>query len=207
MAEPRPGGTGRPEVPPRRTAPTRTAPTRTTPPTGPALTRTPPTRSAPPEPAPARAAAKAPFPPPEVQEAPPQPSLGELVANASTQMSVLVRSEIELAKLELKVEAKKAAIGAAGFGAAAFLGLFALLMLSFAAAYGINSMGLAKGWSFLIVGGSYLLLAGLLAFGGLKSVTQIGPPKRTLRTTKETIKVLKETGRAVGSSPAKETGI
>ena len=149
--------------------------------------------------------AKAAAPAPEPEEAP-QPSLGDLVANASQQMSVLMRSEIELAKLELKVEAKKAAIGAVGFGAAAFLGLFALLLLSFAAAYGINSLGLAKGWSFLIVGGTYLLLAGGLVVMGVKSVTKIGPPTRTLKTTKETVAVLKKAGRGA-AKPAKEPGI
>lgn len=197
MADQRPGAAAprpRPGAPTRTPPPTRTAaPTRTTPPT-----RTPPRSTAPATPPPALAAAPAPEP-----VEPPQPSLGTLVSNASQQMSVLVRSEIELAKLELKVEAKKAVIGAAGFGAAAFLGLFALLMLSFAAAYGINSMGLAKGWSFLIVGGSYLLLAGILALTGLKSVTKIGPPRRTLKTTKETVTVLKEVGRNAGRSATK----
>lgn len=191
MADQRPG----PAAPrPRPGAPTRTtAPTRTVPPAQAAAAA----KAAPPKPA----------PPPEPPQPPqpPQPSLGELVANASQQMSVLVRSEIELAKIELKVEAKKAAIGAVGFGAAAVLGLFALVMLSFAAAYGINSMGLAKGWSFLIVAGSYLLVAGILALTGLKSVTKIGPPKRTLKTTKETVQVLKEAGRNAGAP--KEAGV
>ena len=163
--------------------------------------KVPPTRSTA---AAAQAAAPAPAAEPEEE---PQPSLGELVASASQHMSVLVRSEIELAKLELKVEAKKAAIGGAAIGAAAFLGLFALLLLSFAAAYGINSMGLAKGWSFLIVGGTYLLLAAVLIFGGAKSMMKIGPPRRTLRTTKETISVLKGAGRAAATKPAKEAGV
>jgi hypothetical protein len=163
MADPRPGAT--------KAAPTRTA------------------RPAPPAPAaqpPARPAA----PPPP---APAQPSLGELVASASESMSVLVRSEIELAKMELKVEAKKAAIGAGALGAAAFLGLFAMLLLSFAAAYGINSTGLAKGWSFLIVGGTYLLLAGVCVALGGGSLKKLAPPRRTLKTSKETVASLKET--------------
>jgi hypothetical protein len=203
MADQRPG----PAAPrPRPAAPTRTTPpTRTAPPTRTVAPAAPPEPQAAKPAKPAKPGKTATVPAPE-PEGPPPPSLGELVANASQQMSVLVRSEIELAKLELKVEAKKAAIGAVGFGAAAFLGLFALLMLSFAAAYGINSLGLAKGWSFLIVGGSYLLLAGVLALTGLKSVTKIGPPKRTLKTTKETVAALKEVGRTAGRRAPEEAG-
>lgn len=124
-----------------------------------------------------------------------EPSLGELVASASKDLSTLVRSEIELAKLELTAEAKKAAIGGAMFGVAGVLGLFALIMLSFAAAFGIASLGLAYGWSFLIVAGAYLLIAGVAVLVGTGSVKKVGPPKRTIKTTKETVAVLKKAGR------------
>lgn len=125
----------------------------------------------------------------------PEPSLGELVASAGKDLSTLVRSEIELAKLELTAEAKKAVVGGAMFGVAGVLGLFALIMLSFAAAFGIASLGLAYGWSFLIVAGAYLLIAGVAVLVGVGSVKKVGPPKRTLKTTKETVAVLKKAGR------------
>lgn len=128
------------------------------------------------------------------------PSLGELVAAASRDMSILVRSEIALAKAELSTEAKKAAAGGGMFGAAAFLGLYALTMLSFAAAYGIVALGLDEGWSFLTVGGAYLLIAGLLILVGVKALKKIGPPERTLRTAKETVHVLKTRGKGKRSA-------
>jgi hypothetical protein len=130
---------------------------------------------------------------------PAEPSLGDLVASASKDLSTLVRSEIELAKLELTAEAKKAVIGGGMFGVAAVLGLFALIMMSFAAAFGIASLGLANGWSFLIVGGAYLLIALVLVFGGAGSMKKIGPPKRTIRTTKDTVTALKKAGRPASS--------
>ena len=129
---------------------------------------------------------------------PAEPSLGDLVAKASKDLSTLVRSEIELAKLELTAEAKKAVIGGGMFGVAAVLGVFALIMLSFAAAFGIASLGLANGWAFLIVGGAYLLIALVLVFGGTGSMKKIGPPKRTIRTTKDTVAALKKAGRPAG---------
>lgn len=141
----------------------------------------------------------APVPPtgPVATDAPtPEPSLGELVASASKDLSTLVRSEIELAKLELAAEAKKAVIGGAAFGVAGVLGLFALIMLSFAAAFGVASLGLAYGWAFLIVAGAYLLIAGVAVVMGVGSVKKVGPPKRTIKTTKDTVAVLKKAGRS-----------
>ncbi len=124
-----------------------------------------------------------------------EPSLGELVAAASRDASILIRSEIELAKSEIQVEVKKAAVGGAMFGAAAVLGLFAFIMISFGAAHGLDESSLPTWASFLIVAGAYLLLAAILGLVGLKSVQKIGPPKRTLRTTKDTVATLKSRGK------------
>lgn len=121
-----------------------------------------------------------------------QPSLGELVATASKAASELFRAEIELAKTELKQEARKAAIGGGAFGGAGFLGIFALLLLSFAAAYGVAESPWFDVWAgFAIIGGAYLLLAAVLGLVGLKSVKRIGPPEATVRTTKETVERFK----------------
>ena len=89
-------------------------------------------------------------------------SLGQLVAAATAEMSALVHDEIALAKAELRQDAKRGAMGSgAAIVALAFL-LFALPVLSFAAAYGIHNLGLGLAWSFLIVGGAFILLALLL---------------------------------------------
>ncbi len=119
-----------------------------------------------------------------------EPSLGELVATATKAASDLVRAEIDLAKAELKTEAKKAAIGGGMFGGAAFMGIFAFLLLSFAAAYAVAE-ALPTWAGFLIIGGAYLLLAAIMGLIGLKSVKKMGPPEATLRTTKETVETLK----------------
>src|SRR4051794_33955247 len=120
-----------------------------------------------------------------------EPSLGTLVASATKDLSTLIRAEIDLAKVELKAEAKHAAAGGGMFGAAAYLGLLATVLLSIAAAYGLTALGLAPGWAFLIVAVVYLLLAGLLALIGKKQVSKVGAPERTIRTTKESVSVLK----------------
>ena len=126
-----------------------------------------------------------------------QASLGELVASASRDLSTLVRDEIELAKTELKGEVKSAATGGGMFGAAGFLALLATVMLSITLAFLFIALGLAPGWAFLIVGVLYLLVAGLLAFIGIKAVKKVGPPERTIRSTKDTIATLKQAKSAI----------
>jgi hypothetical protein len=124
-----------------------------------------------------------------------EPSLGELVAAASRDASLLVRSEIELAKAEITAEVKKAAIGGGMFGAAGMFGLFAFIFLSFGAVYGLAQTALDVWACFLIVGGAYLLFAGVLAAIGLGSLKKMGPPKATQRTVKDTIATLKSRGK------------
>jgi membrane protein implicated in regulation of membrane protease activity len=116
-----------------------------------------------------------------------EPTLGQLVASASRDLSLLVRSEIELAKAEVRVDVKNAIKGGGMFGAAAFLGLLAVILLSIAAAYGLTALGLHPAWAFLIIAGAYLLVAGILALVGLRAVKKVGPPERTIRTAKESV--------------------
>ena len=118
-------------------------------------------------------------------------TLGALLATASRDLSTLVRSEIELAKAEVRVDVKNGVMGSAMFGAAGFLGILAIILLSIAAAYGLVAAGLHPGWAFLIVAVVYLLVAGILAFVGKTAVSKVGPPERTIRTSKETAAFLK----------------
>jgi Putative Actinobacterial Holin-X, holin superfamily III len=113
-------------------------------------------------------------------------SLGELVATATRDLSLLVHKEVELAKTEIAAEVKRAGIGAGFLGGAGFIGVFTLLFLSVAAALGISAAADIGAWAgFLIVGAAYGLLAALLALLGLAKVTKVKPPRRTIRTVKD----------------------
>jgi len=118
-------------------------------------------------------------------------SLGELVASATRDLSQLVHKEVELAKVEIKKEVTAAGKGAGLFGGAGLTGLFALLFLSLALAYGIGALGIGIGWGFLIVGLAYLLAAAVLALSGKKKISQVGPPERTIETVKDDINFAK----------------
>jgi Putative Actinobacterial Holin-X, holin superfamily III len=129
-------------------------------------------------------------------------SLGALFASASRDLSALVKGEIELAKSELAAGAKKGATAGAMFGTAGFLGLLALILLLISAAYGLVAAGLDPSIAFLIVAGVLLLLAGVLAFVGKRAVGSLGPPERTIRTTKDTAAFLKSPRSGDAPSPS-----
>jgi hypothetical protein len=118
------------------------------------------------------------------------PTIGRLVADASRDISSLLRDEIALAKSEIKVSLKAGGIGAGLFAAAAFLLLLAVIMLSVAIAYFIAFTGLDLAWCFLIVFGLYVLVAGLLAFIGIRNVKKVRPPERAIAQAQETKNVL-----------------
>ncbi|MCU1672842.1 MAG: putative integral rane protein [Frankiales bacterium] len=119
-----------------------------------------------------------------MSHAPDDASLGELVATATKDLSQLMRQEVELAKAEIKRDVAAAGKGAGMFGGAGFSGLFALVFLSIAAAYALGRV-IPLGAGFLVVGLVYLLVAGVLALKGKKSLSGIGAPEKTIETLKD----------------------
>ena len=128
-------------------------------------------------------------------------SLGELVAIATGSVSHLVKSEIELAKLELKSDAKKAALGGTLFAVAGVAGGVVVIMFSFFAAYLLMSWGIWDWAAFLIVTGFYVVLAAILIGIGLWRMKKMGGASRTRRTVKDDIAMLRRGGGA-GDQPA-----
>jgi hypothetical protein len=136
-------------------------------------------------------------------------SLGELVATLTRDLSMLVHQEVELATSELAESAKRAGMGAGLLGGAGVFGLWALVLLTFAASYGTaTGAGLPTWAGFLIVGGALAMLAGLLAaFGGL-SFKRVGGPERTKATVRANLDALKHPRQVAHEvSPAVAAGI
>ena len=116
---------------------------------------------------------------------PEDPTIGKLVADASRDLSSLLRNEIALAKTELKVSVKAGGTGIGFFGGAAFLAVLAVIMLSVGFAFLISMTGLHVAWGFLIVFAVYLLIAGLLAWLGVRKVKQVRAPERAIHQAQE----------------------
>ncbi|MFS2295645.1 MAG: phage holin family protein [Actinomadura sp.] len=121
-------------------------------------------------------------------------SVGALVAMASKNISNLVRAEMELAKMELKADAKKAAISSVMFTIAAVMGGIVVIMLSISLAYGLVALGIWRWAAFLIVAGVYVVLAGILMYIAKQLITKIEGAKRTRKTLKEDVAALRRRG-------------
>ena len=124
----------------------------------------------------------------------PDPSLrsvGELLGDITTDLSTLMRQEMDLAKAELRETADHAKAGGAMFGGAAVAGQLALLFLSLALWWALGDL-IGLGWSALVVGLLWAVVAGVLAAAGrarLRRMTPVAP--RTIDTTKNIPDALK----------------
>ena len=122
----------------------------------------------------------------------PERTVGQLVADATRDVSELVRHEVALAKVEMAEDAKQAGLGAGMFGGAAFLGAVGFVLLCVAGAYALHE---GAGWplwlSFLVVAAVLFVVAGVLALLGKKRVSKVKPPERTIATSKGTIAAAK----------------
>jgi len=112
-------------------------------------------------------------------------SIGDLVSVAARDISQLVRYEIDLAKLELKSDVKRAGIGAGLLAVAVFAACLLLMLLSFAFAYGLAAIHAPGGlWgAFLWVALAVVLLivvAGLVALLLVRRMTKMSKTRRTL---------------------------
>jgi hypothetical protein len=118
-------------------------------------------------------------------------SIGELIGNISDDLSQLFRQEVDLAKAELKAEAGKAGKAAGMLGGAGFAGYLAVVLLSFAAVFGLANV-MDAGWAALIVAVVWGVIGAVLYATGRKKLATIDPvPHRTVDTIKEDAKWLK----------------
>jgi uncharacterized membrane protein YqjE len=120
-------------------------------------------------------------------------SLGDLVNQVSQQLSTLVQEEIELAKTEMEVKAKRLAQGAAVGIAAGFFVLLALIFLFQGIAYGIaDLLNNPYAWAgFFITMLLLLALAGLAGFLAARAFKAGSPP--TPKQAIEEAKLIRET--------------
>jgi len=122
----------------------------------------------------------------------PERTLGQLVADATQDVSTIVRSEIDLAKAEITADAKQAGKGAGMFAGAGVMGFLGVVLLLFAVVYGLVAAGVPTWLAFLIVAVLLFVVAGVLGLVGKKAVSKVkGKPERTIVTTQETIAAIK----------------
>ena len=113
---------------------------------------------------------------------------GEIVKQLSQETSTLVRQELELAKAELAVKAKRAGVGAGLIGGAVVVVLAALgALVAFLIL--LLAEGMADWGAALIVGVVLLAVAAGLAILGRNKIRQATPPvpEQTVESVKEDV--------------------
>ena len=128
-------------------------------------------------------------------------SLGDLVALAAKDVSQLIRYEIDLAKTELKGDARRVGIAVAGFGLAAFVGCLVLVLLCIALAFGLVALGIWAWAAFLIVAGACVLLAGIGVGIAIIKLKRLSGLKKTRQTVTEGLGMLRNDGHPDGKRP------
>jgi hypothetical protein len=130
-----------------------------------------------------------------------QASVGGLVSLAVKDITQLIRYELDLAKLELKADVRRLGIGAALCGLAAFVGCLVLMLLCFALAYGLMTLGIWSWAAFLITAGACVLLAAVAVLVGVIMFKRLRGLPKTRGTVKDDLAILHR-GDGAGGPPA-----
>jgi uncharacterized membrane protein YqjE len=134
----------------------------------------------------------------------PDPSIGDLVKDATTQVSTLVRAEVELAKAEITRDVKKGLTGSVYFILALVVLFYSTFFFFFFVAELLDTW-LWRWVAFLIVFGVMVLTTVVLALLGYLKVRRIRGPQQTIESVKETRAALtpggdKHDGKSIAST-------
>ena len=114
-------------------------------------------------------------------------SVGELLGRVTSDLSTLMRQEVELAKVELKEEAAKAGKAGGMLAGAGAVGYLVLVFLALTLMFALDSF-MPIGWAALITTAVLGLIAGVLFVLGRKKLQQVNPkPEQTIETVKEDV--------------------
>jgi VIT1/CCC1 family predicted Fe2+/Mn2+ transporter len=110
-------------------------------------------------------------------------SLGDLLGEVTSDLSTLMRQELELAKAELKQSATRAGRGAGMLGGAGYAALMAVFFLSVALWWALGYLT-GLGWSAVIVAVIWALIALVLFLMGRTQLKSVEGAPRTVETVK-----------------------
>lgn len=113
------------------------------------------------------------------------PSVGELFAEVSKDLSTLMRQEVALAKAEATQSAKQASKGAGMFAGAGYAGHLTVLFLSFALWWALGYLFDNLALAALVVAILWGIVAAVLAMRGKKEMKQVQGMPKTADTVKK----------------------
>lgn len=111
-------------------------------------------------------------------------SLGDLVSSHTSDLSLLMRQEVELAKAEVRQSATRAGAGAGMLAGAGVAGFFVLMFLS-TALWSILTHAVGRSWAATIVALLWAVVAGVLAAMGRSRLKAVQGVPQTTETVKQ----------------------
>jgi Putative Actinobacterial Holin-X, holin superfamily III len=118
-------------------------------------------------------------------------SISDLVSDVAADISLLMRQEMELAKVELRESATQAGQAAGMFSGAAIAGHLALLFLSVAAWWGVGQAMDNLGWSAVVVALVWAVVAAILTSTARNRMKKVTGIPQTVDTAKRVPAALK----------------
>ena len=134
-----------------------------------------------------------------------EPSIGDLVSQAVKDVSTLFKYQVDLAKVELRDDAQRVGLSAALGGTIMFFGFLILVMLSFAYAYGLITVGIWNWAAFLIVAGTWGVLSIICALVIWVRLRGFSGLHRTRESVRDDLAMLKQ-DEETPAQPAVEAG-
>ncbi len=123
----------------------------------------------------------------------PSKSTGNLLSDAMSNVSGLVRSEVDLARAEIGENVSRAGMAVGIIAGAAIIALVALNVLAAALVAALTEAGLDAGWSALIVGVVLAIVAYLLIAKGVNDLKLSSlAPTRTARNVRRDAAAVKD---------------
>jgi len=117
-----------------------------------------------------------------------QSSVGELIGGVTSDLSALMRQELDLAKAELKTEVAKAGKGAGLLGGAGYAGHLAVLFLSLTLMWALGDLFDQFAWGAFVVAVIWAIAAAVLFVQGRQQMKRVNPkPQQTVETLKEDV--------------------
>lgn len=120
-------------------------------------------------------------------------SAGNLLTEAMSNVSGLVRSEVDLARAEISENITKAGVAIGMIAGAAIIALVALNVLAAALVAALTEVGLDAGWAALIVGAALGIIAFMLIGKGVNDLKLSSlAPTRTVKNVQRDAAAVKE---------------
>lgn len=116
-----------------------------------------------------------------------------IISDVLSHVSNLVRAEVDLARAEVSENLTKAGVAAGLIAGALIVALVALNVLAAALVVAITNLGIDAGWSALIVGAIFAIIAAIMASKGLNDLKASSlAPTRTAKNVRRDAEAVKE---------------